>query len=126
MEGASAAQAGSPARAKALAARIAAVQALYQAGQNGQPVRAVAREYLDHRSAGPYGAAAPDTDPSEDRTVEPLLKAILVCGAFELLMQQVDAPVIINDYLDVGHAFYQRNEVALINGVLDSIAAVFQ
>ncbi len=53
---------------------------------------------------------------------ELLLKSILLCGACELLAHSdIDAPLIINDYVDVAHGFYESGQVKLINGVLDSI-----
>lgn len=142
-------------KAKALSARLRAVQALYQAGQNKQSMRAVLDEYLRHRVdmeidgeklVQPDGALLkkilygvderrPELDAvieanlnkdAQDRDVEPLLKAVLTCAAYELLVQDVDSPIIINDYLNVAHAFYERGEVALINGVLDSVARAFQ
>jgi N utilization substance protein B len=58
---------------------------------------------------------------------EPLLMAILLCGAFELLdNQEVDAPVILSDYLNVTHAFYEQGESRLVNAILDSIKAVIR
>ena len=57
------------------------------------------------------------------RTVEPLLKAVLLCAAYEIAIKQnVDAPILINDYLNVTHAFYEQGEASLVNGVLDRIA----
>lgn len=143
------------AKAKAVSARLSAVQALYQADQNKQSMRAVVEEYLSHRSdmeiegqrlVQPDGVLLkkilygvderrPELEAvidanlrkdAQDRTVEPLLRSILICGAYELLVQEVDAPIIINDYLNVAHSFYERNEVALINGVLDSVSTVFK
>lgn len=143
------------ANAKSLAARLRAVQALYQYRQNKQSMRALVNEYLQHRNemevdgeplVSPdgallkkilYGADERLTElesivdanlkkDAKDREVEPLLRSILICGTYELLVQDTDYPIIINDYLNVGHAFYDRNEVALINGVLDAIAAIFQ
>lgn len=145
---------GSP-KAKALSARLRAVQALFQADQNKQSMRAVLDEYLRYRSdmviegqklVQPDGAllkkilfgvderrteleAVIDANlnkDAQDRDVEPLLRAILVCASYELLVQDIDSPIIINDYLNVAHSFYERGEVALINGVLDSISKVFQ
>ena len=142
-------------KAKALSARLSAVQALYQYSQNKQPMRVLYDEYLRFRSdmeidgeklVAPDGALlkkilfgveerrqeletmldANLKKDAQDRKVEPLLRAILLCGAYELLTQDIDSPIIINDYLNVGHAFYDRNEVALINGVLDRTAAIFQ
>jgi N utilization substance protein B len=61
------------------------------------------------------------------RKIEPLLHAILICGAYELLVhQKIDAPIIINDYLNVTHSFYEKGEVALVNGILDALAALFR
>lgn len=143
------------AHAKALSARLRAVQGLYQADYNKQSTRAVLDEFLRHRTemdvdgeplVVPDGAllkkilygvderrqeleeivSANLKKDAEDRVVEPLLRAILICGAYELLVQDLDSPIIINDYLNVAHSFYERGEVALVNGVLDSIAKVFQ
>ncbi len=61
--------------------------------------------------------------PPKKRTVEPLLKAILLCAAYEIAVKQdVDAPILINDYLNVTHAFYEQGESSLVNGILDKIA----
>lgn len=142
-------------KAAKLSARLYAVQAYYQATQNKQTMRAVLDEYLRYRKdfeidgvklVRPDGALlqkilygvderrqelesvieANLKKDAEDRTVEPLLKAILVCGAYELLIGETDKPIVINDYLNVAHSFYERGEVALINGVLDSISKIFQ
>ena len=142
-------------KAKALSSRLCAVQAYYQSTQNKQSLRAIVSEYLQHRSdmvidgealVQPDGALlqkilfgvderhieletivdANLKKDASDRKVEPLLKAILVCGAYELMVQEQDAPLIINDYLNVAHAFYERSEVGLINGVLDSISKIFR
>jgi len=54
---------------------------------------------------------------------EPLLYAILLCASYELLAHhEIDPPVIINDYLDVAHAFFEKGEVKLINATLDKAA----
>jgi N utilization substance protein B len=141
--------------ATALSTRLWAVQALYQSQQNNQPIRSVADEYVQHRSEMVVdGEVLVPPDPvnlkkllfgvdgrleeledivganlkkdASDRQVEPLLRAIMICGCYEIMLQDIDIPIIINDYLNVGHAFYERNEVALINGVLDSVAAIFR
>lgn len=142
-------------KAKALSARLSAVQALYQVSQNKQPIRAVYEEYILHRSdmevdgeklVPPDGALLkkilfgvderlPELDAIVDanlmrdgaeRTVEPLMRSILVCGTYELLVHEVDSPIVINDYLNVAHTFYNQGEVSLINGVLDAISQLFQ
>ncbi len=54
---------------------------------------------------------------------EKLLYSIFVCGVYELLMHHdTDAPIIINEYINIGHAFFDQGEVKLINGLLDSVA----
>ena len=144
------------AKAQALSARLLAVQALYQMKQNKQPVKVVYDEYIKHRSEQEIDGqklVTPDAvlfkkilygveerfveldsviqanlkKDASDRVVEPLLFSVLMCGAFELLAHsEIDAPIIINDYLNVGHAFFDKNEVALVNGVLDSVSKVFR
>ena len=61
-------------------------------------------------------------DWSLDR-LERLIYAVLLSGCYELAARpDVPTPVIINEYIDVMHAFYERQEVAFVNGVLDKIA----
>ena len=61
------------------------------------------------------------------RGVEPLLRAIFLCAICELLMHQdIDYPIIINDYLHITHAFYGKPQVSFVNGVLDSIAILLR
>lgn len=68
-----------------------------------------------------------EKNPDRTKPLEPLLRSILLCGVYELLMRSdVDTPIIINDYLDVTHGFYSRNEVSFVNGVLDSLASVLR
>jgi len=51
---------------------------------------------------------------------EKLLQSILLCGIYEIMAHSdVDAPIIINDYVDVAHAFYDGGESKLVNAVLD-------
>lgn len=143
-------------KAQALSARLLAVQALYQMKQNKQSVKAVYDEYIQHRvdeEIDGQKLVSPDSvlfkkilygveerfveldsviranlqKDASDRKVEPLLYSVLICGAYELLAHaEIDAPIIINDYLNVGHSFFEKNEVALINGVLDSVSKVFR
>jgi len=64
-----------------------------------------------------------DNDASRKRRVDDLLMAIMMCAAYEIVIRQdVDAPIVINDYLNVTHAFYDRNEASLVNAVLDRLA----
>ena len=142
------------AKARVLAARMLAVQALYQNQHNQKPVGALVDEYIAHRTGmeiegeamvEPDGAlmkkiidgvherheelegliTAQMKKPEEGsvRETEPLLKAILLAATYELLAHQdIDSPVIINDYLNVTHGFYDKMEAGLVNGVLDPIA----
>jgi N utilization substance protein B len=62
------------------------------------------------------------TKDSTSRNIEPLLGSILLCGSFELLSNhETDSAIIINDYIDIGHAFYDQGEAKLVNAVLDRI-----
>lgn len=55
--------------------------------------------------------------------LEVLLRAILRAGAYELSARMdIPASVIINEYLDVAHAFYSGKEPGLVNAVLDRTA----
>jgi N utilization substance protein B len=55
--------------------------------------------------------------------VEAVLRAILRAGAYELMFRKdVPARVIISEYVDVAHGFYSEDEPGLVNAVLDSIA----
>jgi len=55
--------------------------------------------------------------------IDSILRAILRAGAFEL-MELADVPprVIISEYLDVAHAFFEGDEPRVVNGVLDNLA----
>ena len=55
--------------------------------------------------------------------VDSILRAILRAGVFEL-MERTDVParVVINEYIDVAHAFFDADEPRVVNGVLDKIA----
>ncbi|MDE2041562.1 MAG: transcription antitermination factor NusB, partial [Alphaproteobacteria bacterium] len=59
---------------------------------------------------------------SLDRLDKPLL-AILRAGTYELLARpDIPAGIVINEYLDVAHAFYARREKGFVNAVLDGVA----
>ena len=55
--------------------------------------------------------------------LEVLMRAILRAGVFELL-ERADVPVkvVINEYVEVAHAFFDRGEPGMVNGVLDNVA----
>ncbi len=137
---------------KELAARLMAVQAYYQNLQNKKPVSALIQEYLDRgmvefqdsdEPVKPHGVLFKKILLNLDKRlieineilnvhlgkkeIEPLLKSILLCAVGELLTHQdIDAPLIIDDYLNVTHAFYEKQQVSLVNGVLDKIVSLLR
>ena len=55
--------------------------------------------------------------------LESVLRAILRAGCYELLARSdVPARVVINEYVEVAHAFFSGKEPGLANGVLDRLA----
>ena len=57
------------------------------------------------------------------KRVDSTLRAILRAGTFELIERQdVPARVVINEYIDVAHAFFDEDEPKVVNGVLDRLA----
>jgi N utilization substance protein B len=133
------------------AARLAAVQALYQMDLGGTTLPEVVAEFEAHRlgkelDGAQYRAADPDyfraivegvvenqraLDPAVDAAlaagwrlvrVDATLRAILRCGAFELgHRKDVPARVIITEYVDVANAFFEGEVPAMVNGVLDTL-----
>ncbi len=142
-----------PARSRSRsAARLAAVQALYQLEMEPKPVPQLLHEYHQHRLGETIdgnelvdaevdffddvvrGAEARreeierliSANLAEGWKLERLdrpMRAILRAGTFELIARP-DVPVgsVISEYLDVAHAFYDKKEVAFVNGLLDTIA----
>ena len=132
--------------------RLAAVQALYQLDVTDAVPDAVVADFLLHRLEEtvddvPYqtadrthfesvvrgvSLAHEDVDDmisavlSEDWTVarlEPLLRAVMRAGTFELAyLVQVPPRVAITEYMAVAQAFFNEREPAMVNGVLDAIA----
>ena len=59
--------------------------------------------------------------------LDPVLRALLRAGAAELSM--ADGPparVVINEYLDVAHGFFDGDEPRMANGVLDRLARLLR
>lgn len=55
--------------------------------------------------------------------LDSILRAILRAGTYELAHRSdVPARVVINEYLDVAHAFFEGDEPKFVNGVLDRLA----
>lgn len=138
--------------AERAAARLGAVQALYQMDLAGTDVGETlaqfsARASGDDFEAGQCGAAdyrhlrevvdgvvreQKLIDPAVDRILDPAwplhrldstVRAILRAGAYELMfMQRVPARVAISQYVDVAAAFFAGEEPRFVNGVLDRLA----
>ena len=134
------------------AARLAAVQALYQQEMEKTPLPQLLTEFHQHRLGATiedveYADADPDffddivkgvdarrdeidaliasklsSDWSFDRLDRPM-RQILRAGTYELLARQdVPTGAAISEYLDVTDAFYDRREKGFVNGLLDAIA----
>jgi transcription antitermination protein NusB len=57
------------------------------------------------------------------KRIEAVLRAILRAGAYELLFRKdVPVRVVISEYVEVAHSFYSEDEPGLVNAVLDTIA----
>jgi N utilization substance protein B len=55
--------------------------------------------------------------------VDAILRAILRAGSLELIeLSDVPARVVISEYVDVAHAFFEGDEPKVVNGILDQIA----
>lgn len=58
----------------------------------------------------------------EGKSLDPLLRSILLCGIYELFAEhKTDTAVIIDEYLNLTADFYEGNERALVNGALDAV-----
>jgi transcription antitermination protein NusB len=58
---------------------------------------------------------------------EAVLRAILRAGVFELLHEaETPAGIIINDYMNIAHAYFSSGEPAKVNAVLDKVTKQLQ
>ena len=134
------------------AARLAAVQALYQMDLAGTGLNDILAEFESHwigrevegNQYLPAEAAFfrdvvggvvreqraldPQIDTALARSwplkrIEAILRAIMRAGAYELgHRQDVPARVVVSEYVDVARAFVERDETGMVNAVLDAIA----
>lgn len=134
------------------AARLAAVQALYQMDIAGAGLDSVIAEYETYRigqeidgeryvaaDSAHFRAVVSGVVAEQrpiDRTIDEILadswplaridsilRAVLRAATFELMGKRDIPPrVIINEYLDVADAFFDTEEKRLANGVLDRVA----
>ena len=134
------------------AARLAAVQALYQHEMEKTPLALLLQEFHHHRLGATIegveyadaevdffddvvagvGTRAEELDAliagklapgwSLQRLDKPM-RQILRAGAYELAAR-IDVPTgsVISEYLDVANAFYDKREAAFVNGLLDAVA----
>jgi N utilization substance protein B len=134
------------------AARLAAVQALYQQEMEQTPLARLLDEFHQHR----LGATIEDATYADaevdffddlvrgvdarreeidtaiaaklaagwslDRLDRPM-RQILRAGSYELIAR-IDVPTatVISEYVDVADAFYAKREKGFVNGLLDSVA----
>jgi transcription antitermination protein NusB len=55
--------------------------------------------------------------------LESIMRAMLRAGAYELMFRDdVPAKAVISEYVDVAHAFYDGDQPGFVNGVLDRLA----
>lgn len=134
------------------AARLAAVQALYQWQEGQDDPATIVDQFLNVRTgeAGEGGMRRDADKPlfrdvvvgtvahkeelertvtealAKDWTwarVDRLVRAILLAGTYELLHRKDVPPrVAINEYVEIAHAFYDQGEPTFINSVLDRVA----
>jgi N utilization substance protein B len=140
------------ARENRAAARLNAVQALYQMEVGGKGLHEILAEFESHWIGGEiegdqYIEAEVEffrdilTGVLDDQValdqlvdaaladgwplkrVEAVLRAVLRAGTYELKKRKdVPARVVIKEYVDVAAAFLDRDEVGMANAVLDSLA----
>ena len=133
------------------AARLAAVQALYQQQMEGTALAKLLNEFHQHRLGMEvddelYADAEVDffddivsgvdarRDEIDDLLVAKLadgwtlarldktMLQILRCGSYELLARpDVPSAAAINEYVDVAKAFFDDREAKFVNGILDAV-----
>jgi len=134
------------------AARLAAVQALYQMDVAATPLHEILAEFESHwlgrevegdeylpaeaahfrDVVGGVVTEQRKLDPMIDaalqkgwplKRIETVLRAILRAGAYELdRKRDVPARVVVSEYVDVAHAFVDGDETGMVNAVLDQLA----
>ena len=134
------------------AARLAAVQALYQMDIASTDIADVITQFQTHRFGADGEGGAPeaadrlffaellrgvvrrqrDIDPVLDaklaegwrlNRLDSILRATLRSAAFELLERRdVPAKVVVNEYVNIAKEFFSGEEPKVVNAVLDRIA----
>jgi N utilization substance protein B len=132
------------------AARLAALQALYQLEMTGNAPDEVIQEFIEHRfGSDPEITAAHDEaffadvvhgvlrhqieiDRSIARSlasgwtlarIDSILRALLRAGTYELVARRdVPAKVVIDEYVELARDFFEGDEPGFVNAVLDRLA----
>ncbi len=137
------------------AARLAAVQALYQIDLGGGSMEDALLDFPGERGDETIDAPEGETAVRPDQglfteivrgvwarraeladmiaaalvdgwplnRLEVILRCILEAGVYELLVRaNVPVRVVIDEYVDLAHAFYAGAEPGMVNGVLDTLA----
>jgi transcription antitermination protein NusB len=134
------------------AARLAAVQALYQMDLAGTGINEILAEFESHWLGAEVeganylpaeaaffrdivgGVVREQTrlDPQIDaalskgwplKRIEAVLRAVLRAGAYELACRRdIPARVVTSEYVDVASAFVEADETGMVNAVLDQLA----
>lgn len=126
------------------AARLAAVQALYQRDMNDITARAVIAEFVAHRHVNDADRALFEqivngVDENQEDIdsrisgalvegwalgrLETVLRAIFRAGVAELLLRwDIPPRVTISEYVEISYGFFSGREPAMVNGVLDRLA----
>jgi N utilization substance protein B len=138
------------------AARLAAVQALYQMDIGGAGINDIFAEFESHwlgnEVEGEQYLPAEQAffqdivagvvrdqgklDPLIDEAlsngwplarIDAILRAVMRAGAYELEHRKdIPARVVVSEYVDVAHAFVEKDETGMVNAVLDQIARQFR
>jgi transcription antitermination protein NusB len=140
-----------PSKRPRSAARLAAVQGLYQMDLAATDIADVITQFATRFGAEGEGGAPEvadrlffaellrgvvrrqsEIDPMVDarlaggwrlNRLDSILRAILRAGAFELMERRdIPAKVIISEYVDVAKEFFTGEEPKVVNGVLDKLA----
>lgn len=134
------------------AARLAAVQALYQMEQTGQSARSVIADFMEDRlGLNDEGEPVEEADPDLFKSVvegvvdrqeqidaaimkrlaegwkierlDATSRAILRGAVFELIAEiGLPSQIILDEYVSLAHAFFEGSEPKFINGLLDAVS----
>lgn len=150
------AEATAPRSAGRRVARLGAVQAVYHMLMNDVGHKVAAEDFLKHQHADAAEGVdfsvmdrdhfldvvrgANEREPDIDRAIavalqgdrgterlERILLATLRAGTYELMARpDIPARVVINEYVEIGHAFFDGPQPGFINGVLHRIATALR